>query len=261
MFKACAMPYLRALSDEVILSHGLNIVGSGESAVEAKLRDMMNGLTNPTLAPYAKEGEVMLRVTAKAGTMAEAEEMTKPVIAQVHRILGDIVYGVDVLSLEQVVCRLLNEKNMTLSTAESCTGGLIAKRVTDLSGSSRVFPGGTVCYAAESKTKVLGVPAELIEKYGVISAETAAAMAEGVKALFRSSIAVATTGLAGPEGDGINPVGTVFVALAAERETFVTRLSSGRGRARVRTLAANCALDMIRRFLTGLPVCADYHRL
>jgi len=260
MFQACAMPYLRALSDEVILSHSLMIVGSGESAVEAKLRDMMNELTNPTLAPYAKEGEVMLRVTAKAETGEEAERMTRPVIAKVKEILGDIIYGTDVTSLEQVVFELLKGKKMTLSTAESCTGGFIAKRITDLRGSSEVFCGGAVTYSTESKTAVLGIPADYIAKYGVISAEVASQMAKHARTLFNSSIAVATTGLAGPDGDGINPLGTVFVALATENEVFVTRLSSGLGRARVRNFASNCALDMVRRYLTGLSVVVEYHR-
>lgn len=260
MFKACAMPYLRALSDEVIFSHSLNIVGSGESVVEAKLRDLMNELQNPTLAPYAKEGEVMLRVTAKARTMEEAETMIRPVVEKVRAVLGDIIYGIDVQSLEQVVFELLCEKNLTLSTAESCTGGLIAKRITDLRGSSKVFIGGAVTYAAESKVRILGVPEALIAKYGVISAETASEMARRARMLFGSALAVATTGLAGPEGDGINPVGTVFVALATEDEVFVTQLNSGLGRQRVRTFASNCALDMVRRYLTGLTVCVDYHR-
>ncbi len=260
MFKACAMPYLRALSDEVILSHNLNIVGSGESTVESKLVDMMNELKNPTLAPYAKEGEVQLRITAKAKSEAEAEEMIKPVIEKVRAVLGDIIYGVDAGSLEQVVFEQLCQKNMTISTAESCTGGYIAKRLTDLRGSSKVFIGGAVTYAAESKTSVLGVSPELIAKHGVISSEVASEMAKRAREIFKSSVAVATTGLAGPEGDGINPVGTVFVALATENEVFVTKLSSGLGRSRVRTLASNCALDMVRRYLTGKPVIVDYHK-
>lgn len=260
MFKACAMPYLRALSDEVIYSHSLMIVGSGESTVEFKLRDMMNELTNPTLAPYAKEGEVMLRITAKAQSAEEAEKMTQPVVARVREVLGDVIYGMDVESLEQVVFGLLKEKKMTLSTAESCTGGFIAKRITDLRGSSAVFKGGAVTYATESKTDVLGIAPEFIAKYGVISGEVASEMAMRARALFKASIAVSTTGLAGPEGDGINPVGTVFVALAAENEVFVTHLCSGFGRTRVRTLASNCALDMVRRYLTGLEVVVDYHK-
>ena len=127
MFKARAMPYLRALSDEVIVSHILNIVGSGESMVEDRLRDYMNGLTNPTLAPYAKEGEVSLRITAKAKTEEEANAMIAPVLERVREILGDIIYGTDAESLEQVVLELLAGRGLTLCAAESCTGGLIAK--------------------------------------------------------------------------------------------------------------------------------------
>lgn len=260
MFKACAMPYLRSLSDDVILSHNLHIVGSGESAVEAKLRDMMNDLQNPTLAPYAKEGEVMLRITAKAKSEDQAEKMTQPVIEKVREVLGDLIYGIDVGSLEQVVFELLKGKNMTLSTAESCTGGFVSKRITDLRGSSEVFIGGAVTYATESKTIVLGVDANLIEQYGVVSKEVAVEMAKCARTLFNSSIAVSTTGLAGPDGDGKNQVGTVFVALATENEVFVTQLNSGFGRMRVRTLASNCAFDMVRRYLTGLPVVVDYHK-
>ena len=260
MFKACAMPYLRALSDEAIYTHNLRIVGSGESTVESKLRGLMNELSNPTLAPYAKEGEVLLRVTAKAKSENEAETLMAPVIGQVRGVLGDLIYGVDVQSLEGVVFELLKEKNLTIATAESCTGGLIAKRITDLRGSSQVFRGGVVTYATETKTSVLGVPADIIEKNGVISAEVASEMAVRARALFGSDLAVATTGLAGPDGDGKNAIGTVFVALATEKEVYISRISSGIGRSRVRILGSNCALDLTRRYLTNLPVVVDYYK-
>lgn len=258
MFKACAMPYLNTLSDEVILSHSLHIVGSGESTVEHKLRDLMDELKNPTLAPYAKEGEVMLRVTAKAKTAQEAEKMILPVIERVREVLGDLIYGMDVKSLEQVVFEALRDRGMTVSTAESCTGGLLAKRLTDLSGASQVFPGGAVTYSAESKASVLGVDEKLIKEHGAVSAQVAEAMAVNARRVFGSSIAISTTGLAGPGGDGVNPVGAVFIALASENEVFVNGFKSGFGRARVRTMAVNFALDMTRRYLTGLPVVVDY---
>ncbi|MDR0951598.1 MAG: competence/damage-inducible protein A [Oscillospiraceae bacterium] len=248
MFKSCALPYLRRLSDETIFSHTLHIVGVGESAIEAKLRELMNSLSNPTLAPYAKEGEVMLRVTAKAGSVAEAEELLEPVTRQVREILGDVVYGMDVPSLEKAVFDLLLEKKMTLCTAESCTGGLIAKRMTDISGASAVFLGGAVTYSNESKTAILGVPRQLIEEKGAVSEEVAREMAIGARRVFGAELALSTTGLAGPEGDGRNPVGTVFVALATEDGVLVRRLQRAVGRGRVRLLAANAALDMARRF-------------
>ncbi len=260
MFKACAMPYLRKLSEEVIFSHSLHIVGSGESTVEAKLVDMMNELTNPTLAPYAKEGEVMLRVTAKAKTAQEAEALTLPVIDRVRRILGDVIYGMDVNSLEQVVFEALRDRNMTISVAESCTGGLISKRLTDLKGASAVFLGGAVTYSPESKIRILGIDEQLIADNGVVSAEVAAQMAKNARAVFGTSLAVATTGLAGPDGDGINPVGTVFVALATEDEVFVNHIKSGVGRSRVRMMSSSFALDMVRRYLFGLPVVVEYYK-
>lgn len=258
MFKCCVMPYLRTLSDEVIFSHSLHIFGKGESSVEAMLRDMMNELKNPTLAPYAKEGEVMLRVTAKAATEEEAEKLTRPVIEKLREILGDIIYGIDVKSLEEVVLKLLKEKHMTISTAESCTGGFISKRLTDLSGASEVFSGGAVTYSPESKIKVLGVKRETIETHGVVSGEVASEMAENARRVFDTDIAVATTGLSGPGGDGINPVGTVFIALATRDKVFVQKENSGFGRSRSRAMATNLALDMARRYLTGLPVIANY---
>lgn len=260
MFKACAMPYLRKLSEEVIFSHSLHIVGSGESTVEAKLVDMMNELTNPTLAPYAKEGEVMLRVTAKAKTAQEAEALTLPVVDRVRQILGDVIYGMDVNSLEQVVFEALRDRKMTISVAESCTGGLISKRLTDLKGASAVFLGGAVTYSPESKIRVLGIDERLIAEKGVVSAEVAAQMAKNARAVFGTSLAVATTGLAGPDGDGVNPVGTVFVALATEDEVFVNHIKSGVGRSRVRMMSSSFALDMVRRYLFGLPVVVEYYK-
>lgn len=259
MFKARAMPYLSALSNQVILSHSINIMGMGESTVEYMLRDRMNSLENPTLAPYAKEGEVILRVTARADTEAEAEALAAPLVSELRELLGDVVYGIDAKSLEQVVSDALREKGLTLACAESCTGGFIAKRLTDLNGASQVFAGGAVTYTPESKAAVLGVSPGLIAEKGVISAEVAAEMAKGAKRVFGADLAAATTGLAGPEGDGVNPVGTVFVALAAGDQVFVNHLRGGVGRNRNRTMSANCALDMARRYLSGLPVAVDYY--
>ncbi|MGM9619163.1 MAG: competence/damage-inducible protein A [Oscillospiraceae bacterium] len=253
MLEHYAVPYLRGLSEEVIVSHDLRIFGIGESHVEQMLHEQMVRLTNPTLAPYAKLGECMVRVTAKAKTEAEAEEMLRPVIAEVKGVLGDAVYGQDVASLEEVVSALLRERGLTLAAAESCTGGLLAKRMTDLAGASRVFRGGVVSYTNEVKAAALGVPQETLDVYGAVSAETAKAMAEGVRALCGSDLAVSITGVAGPDKDDRgNEVGTVFIGLAAEDGTMVKRLQLGGWRERIRTAAANCALDLLRRRLMGL---------
>ena len=164
MFENRARQYLEKLTDGVIVSHELRIFGKGESEVEAALHEPMTRLSNPTLAPYAKTNECLVRATAKAETREKAEEMLRPLMDEVKEILGDVVYGVDVNSIEEVVSGLLRERGLTLSAAESCTGGLIAKRMTDLAGASQVFRGGVVCYTNDVKAGVLGVDRALLEE-------------------------------------------------------------------------------------------------
>lgn len=179
MFRTGAIPYLRALSDEIIVSHSLRIYGQGESQIEAMLHDRIASMVNPSVAPYAKPDECMLRVTAKAKSEAEAEEMLRGAIEEVMPVIGEWVYGIDVGSLEEVVSVLLREKGRTLAAAESCTGGLIAKRMTDLPGASQVFMGGVVSYTNFVKANVLGVPQALLDEHGAVSEPVARAMAEG----------------------------------------------------------------------------------
>lgn len=256
MFRCRAMPYLQSLSEGVIASHTLKLFGIGESQMEAQLRDQMNAMSNPTLAPYAKEGECELRVTAKAATDQEAQALLKPTVEQVKALFGHKVYGVDVSSLEEVVLALLKEKGMTLGCAESCTGGLIAKRMTDIPGSSQVFKGGIVSYTNQVKAGVLGVPQHLLDQFGAVSAEVARAMAEGARKALDCDIAVATTGVAGPDKDDRgNEVGTMFAAIATPEGTYVRPLNLGNRpvRARLRTQTAHHAFDLARRYLSGLP--------
>ena len=258
MFENRAAAYLKKLvTAGVIVSHEIRIFGMGESAVEDVLHEQMTTLTNPTLAPYAKTGECMLRATAKADTEAEAEAMLAPLIEEVRGILGDVVYGVDVGSLEEAVSKLLRERGMTLSAAESCTGGLIAKRMTDLPGASKVFRGGVVSYTEGVKAGVLGVPEDLLAEYGAVSEPVARAMAEGCRKICGSDLAVSVTGVAGPERDDRgNEVGTVYVALTSPAGTVCKKLSCGRGRGRgmVRAMAAQHAFDLVRRSILGLPL-------
>ena len=254
MFRERAMPYLRRLSDDVIVSHSLRVFGQGESAVEAKLRDMMDSLTNPTLAPYAKEGEVMLRVTAKAKSNDEAEKMIAGVIAQIMPKLGDVVYDVDVEGLEYTVFDLMSEWKLTLSAAESCTGGLLAKRMTDIPGSSKVFLGGVTVYSDLAKEKLLDIDPELIKENGAVSHQVAEAMAKSVRAKLGTHIGLGITGEAGPDASGDMPVGVVYVALATEDKVVCRKLTLSGGRSRIRNMAVNHALDMVRRALSGLPL-------
>ncbi len=255
MFREEAAPRLVGLSEGTIRSRTLRVFGMGEAQVEHLLRDRMNELTNPTLAPYAKEGEMELRITAKASSPAEADALIAPVEDEIRALLGDLIYGADVPSLEQVVLDGLRAQGLTLGTAESCTGGLIAKRITDLSGASSALKGGVVSYTNEVKTGVLGVSLELLEEYGAVSAPVAEAMARGARNVLGCDLAVSATGVAGPDRDDRgNPVGLVYVALACPDGCRVRKLElggTGHRRDRIRTLAANHALDMVRRYLSG----------
>ena len=256
MFRESALPYLRKLSEELIVSHSVRIFGLGESSVDDIFAEEMNRMTNPTMAPYAKECDCLLQITAKAKSVDEAEKMIAPVMEHVMQRLGDVVYGVDVECIEESVIKLLREKGMTFSAAESCTGGDVARRFTDMPGASAFFKGGVVTYTNEAKAKLLGIDPALIEEKGAVSHEVAKAMAENVRALLGTDIGVGVTGLAGPDGDGVHEVGTVFVSLAVEGETFVKELHMGAMRTRsfIRRMAGNHIYDMMRRWLSGIDV-------
>ena len=227
------LPWLRGQSGGVIRSRDLHVFGLTEPQVQELLGDLMDGAQNPSLAPYAKPGEVMLRLTAKGGSDDDCQERMAPLFRDVRSRLGDYLYGVDVSSLEEVVLTRLRQQGLTLSAAESCTGGLIAKR----------------------KAGVLGVPRDLLDRYGAVSAPVARAMAEGVRRVTGSDLSVSVTGLAGPDGDDRgNPVGTVYVGLSWQGGSLVRHLTLGGDRARIRLLAASNALDIIRRHLCDLPV-------
>ena len=256
MFRESALPYLRKLSEELIVSHSVRIFGLGESSVDDIFAEEMNRMTNPTMAPYAKECDCLLQITAKAKSVDEAEKMIAPVMEHVIKRLGDVVYGVDVECIEESVIKLLREKGVTFSAAESCTGGDVARRFTDMPGASAFFKGGVVTYTNEAKAKLLGIDPALIEEKGAVSHEVAKAMAENVRALLGTDIGVGVTGLAGPDGDGVHEVGTVFISLAVEGETFVKELHMGAMRTRsfIRCMAGNHIYDIMRRWLSGIDV-------
>ena len=256
MFRESALPYLHKLSEELIVSHSVRIFGLGESSVDDIFAEEMNRMTNPTMAPYAKECDCLLQITAKAKSVDEAEKMIAPVMEHVMQRLGDVVYGVDVECIEESVIKLLREKGMTFSAAESCTGGDVARRFTDMPGASAFFKGGVVTYTNEAKAKLLGIDPALIEEKGAVSYEVAKEMAENVRRIIGTDIGVGVTGLAGPDGDGVHEVGTVFVSLAVEGETFVKELHMGAMRTRsfIRRMAGNHIYDMMRRWLSGIDV-------
>ena len=255
-----AVPYLKQGQEWVIVSHNVHIYGKGEAPVAQMMDDLMDG-ENPTLAPYAKEGECYLRVTAKAHTQEEADQMCQPLIQEIKGRLGDFVYSVDVESLEELVVQKLAAQGKKLATAESCTGGLLAKRITDVPGSSGVFDMGCVTYANEAKEALLSVNHQTLEQYGAVSEETARSMAEGIVRRSGSHIGVGITGIAGPDGGTPEkPVGLIYIALSDGEHTWVTKRSPiGRTKSRAwhRHCAASQALDMVRRYLDGLPVIPE----
>ena len=256
MLRDHALPYLRTLSKEVIVSHDIMTFGLGESPMEELLRERMTHMENPSLATYAKPSEVRLRATAKAPTAEAAEDMLRPVVDEVCALLGDVVYGVDVASLEAACSALLRQKGMTLSSAESCTGGQIAQRMTALAGASQVYRGGVVSYWTDMKADVLGVSREILDQYGAVSEQTARAMAQGARRVLGCDLAVSTTGVAGPDPDERgNDVGLVFIGLDTPEGTFCRRCDFGqRRRDRIQELAANHAFDLLRRYLSGAPL-------
>ncbi len=250
MFNESVRGFLSKYSDGVIVSHSINIIGMGESAVAEKISDMLDG-ENPTVAPYAKSGEVRLRVTAKAATADEADSLCCPVVDSLCDRLGDVVYGTDMESIEQRVVELLRKKGKKIACAESCTAGYIPKRITDIPGASEVFECGIVSYSNEIKMKLLGVSADTLEKYGAVSEQTAREMAVGAKRISGADIAVASTGLAGPGGaDGL-PGGLSFVAVTDGSRVFAERIETGHENDREynRYVTASRALNLARLML------------
>ncbi|MBQ2766355.1 MAG: competence/damage-inducible protein A [Clostridia bacterium] len=253
MFDEQVVPYLKKLSDHVLLSKTVNIFGMGESKVETVLKDLMLESTNPTLAPYAKDGEVLLRVTAAGASEDECAAMCDDMIEKIRKTeVGEYIYGVDAGSLEAALVNELLRLGKTISAAESCTGGYVAKRITNVSGSSSVLDGSIVTYANRVKEQFVNVAHETLERHGAVSRETAIEMARGVRKLFGADIGISTTGVAGPTGGTPEkPVGRVYVGVSYGEYEEVRELNLGERATReyIRYVSASNALDLARRAL------------
>lgn len=249
IFEEEILPYLKSRRQTVLVSKNVHIFGMGESAVESKLKTLMTESRNPTVAPYCKEGEVRLRVTAESDSDFSAEAMCDAMIREIRATeVGEYIYGIDIGNLENAVVEYLREKGLTLACAESCTGGLIAKRVTDIAGCSDVFLGGCVTYANEAKERLLGVSHASLEQFGAVSEQVAKEMARGVRERLGADIGVSATGIAGPGGGSEEkPVGTVYIGLSTATGEQVRKLSlsSMRSREYIRIVSAGNAYDMI----------------
>ena len=255
LFEAEVYPRLRERlggERQVIRSRTLRFVGTGESTVEAAVRDLMQD-SNPTVAPYAKPAEVHLRVTARAATDAEADALIAPRVAQIYERLRVNIYGEDETTLEAALVALLAERKQTVATAESCTGGLLGGRITSVPGSSAVYETGVVTYSNAAKEQILKIPRALIGSEGAVSSAVASAMAQRVRELAGSDFGVGITGIAGPGGGtDEKPVGLVYIGLATPDGVTATRHLFGGGRADVRLRATQAALGMLRTALLAL---------
>ena len=250
MFTNYVAPYLMQQTDSVIYSHTLYIFGMGESIVEDTLRDLMTTSQNPTVAPYASQGEVKVRISAKACDEAAADALILPVLREVCEKLGDVVYGVDVDSQQNALVQALADKKLVAATAESCTGGMVAAAITDIPGASNVFAGGVCAYTNALKQSLLSVRSETLEKFGAVSKEVAQEMAQGIRKTTGADIGVGITGIAGPDGGTADkPVGLVYAAVSSDAYSEVKELSLARGladeRSSIRHMATLHALSLL----------------
>jgi nicotinamide-nucleotide amidase len=249
MFEETLQPLIRNRSDGSIISRTLWFAGIGESALAEKVQDFLDA-ADPTVAPLAGQGKVRLRITTRAATQEEGEDRIAPVEEEILARLGEYYFGEDEETLESAVARLLQAQHSTLALAESCTGGLLAKLLTDMPGSSEYFKEGLVTYSNESKERLLGVPREMLAEHGAVSEPVARKMAAGARKLSGADLGLSVTGIAGPDGGTEEkPVGLVFVGLSDAEVTFAERLDLSawaRSRDAIRERSANRAFDLLR---------------
>ncbi len=248
MLERNVLPYLKEKSDGVVVGEKIIVTGLGESTAETMIMDLIKAQTNPTIAPFAGRGRVVFRITAKAENKEKAKELIKPVREELLKRFGKNAYPIDETSIEKYVSQKLLENNLTIATAESCTGGLIASKLVDYPGISKVFKEGFVTYSNESKIKRLNVKEKTLEKYGAVSSETAEEMAKGAALAADTDIGLAVTGVAGPDGGTPEkPVGLVYIAIYYKGQSYVTETNYPGGRNIIRERSANYAFDFLKR--------------
>lgn len=251
MFERDIRPFLNRLEPEGIYSKMVKICGFGESKVESMITDILESQTNPTIAPYAKTGEVHLRITAKAINEETADEMMEPMMEELYRRFGSQIFTTEeAVTLEETIVELLKEKGKTVTTAESCTGGLVAGRLLNVPGASSVYMEGYITYSNEAKEKLLGVSHSTLEQCGAVSKETACEMAEGAAKAAGADLAISVTGIAGPDGGTKEkPVGLVYVGCYADGEARAYEFHFTGNRAKNRESTVAKALTILREAL------------
>lgn len=249
MFDKQVKSVLEKYTNKVLVSKNLNLCGIGESNASEIIRDLMLSSKNPTIAPYANNNEMRFRITASGKTREEAKEILKPTIDKLYDIFKGYIYGEDDDTLQDVIVGKLIKNNMTISTAESCTGGLLASTIINVPSASSVFLNGVICYSNESKIYELDVCKEDLEKYGAVSEQVAIQMAEGIRKKSNTTIGISTTGIAGPAGGTEEkPVGLVYIAISMEgKETICRKLMLKGNRQKIREKTVNiCFTNLLR---------------
>ena len=253
MFENYVKPYLSKLTDDVIESEVLRIIGVGESKVENDILDIIDSQTNPTIATYAKGYECTLRITAKAKSVEEAKELIKPMSDEMKRRFGQSLYATGETSIEEVVSKMLVENNLKIAVAESCTGGMVSASLINYPGISSVFMDGCVTYSNEAKMKSLGVKKETLDVYGAVSDKCAKEMASGVAARYNTNIGIATTGIAGPDGGtDEKPVGLVYFGIYINGKVISKKYVFNGDRQGVRERATRTILNDLRLELLNM---------
>ncbi len=247
MFNNSVKSYLQSLTDYKLVSKTLRFIGIGESELEEKLIDIINSQSNPTIAPYAKENEVTLRITAKSKDDEKANDLIKSIEDKIKDRVGKYIYGYDDTTLEETVAKLLVKNNMTIAVSESCTGGMVSSKLIDYPGISQSFIEGCVTYSNEAKMNRLGVKKETLDKYGAVSSETAIEMAVGIAKNLNTNIGLSTTGVAGPGGGtDEKPVGLVYIGIYINGDVKVKKCNFSGSRDKIRSRATNEALNLLR---------------
>ncbi len=251
MFEGLVIPYLQKLNPYVFYSEMVKVCGIGESLAETMILDLIDNQTNPTIAPYAKTGQVHFRITAKASTIEEAKQLVAPVVEELKKRFGENVYTTkEMETLEEKVVSMLKERKYKISTAESLTGGMIAGTIVNVAGASSVFDEGYITYANEAKENLLGVKKETLQNFGAVSEQTAYEMAEGVCKVSGADVGISVTGIAGPEGGTEEkPVGLVYIACCVNGVVTVKKCNFKGNRQKIRDNTVIFALDMVRRTL------------
>ena len=247
MFENHAKPFLAARCEDVMESHFVHVIGLGESLVADKLDALIKNQTNPTLATYISNSDVLVRITAKCKKGEDPNAIILPVENEVCKILGDAVYAIGDEPFEKVVSQMLIDRNKTLAVAESCTGGMLASSLVNYEGASAFLLEGIVSYSNEAKVRLLNVLPETLEQYGAVSEQTAREMAQNVRLISGADYGISTTGIAGPGGGSEEkPVGTVFMAVADKDGVEVKEMHFRTDRTRVRARTVTNVLNMLR---------------